>query len=270
MQNDLPDDEAYVRKLYKRAFNDELWSLQWYEVRIVALSTQKRTCIIFDEMIFFRHQVGLESNSTSILDMNLLPVYKVYNITGDGVNVMIIDDGIEHTHEDLTNNFVSWTFEISDSTKFYNSPIIFQDPSISFNLNFNISDVTPRYEDPRNKHGTRCAGVVAMQANNKKCGVGIAYNAKVGGKRIWSKICQLVSIKRRRVLYSAGITLLDGVTNDLLEATAVTHALDKVHIYSGSWGPQDNGYSVDGPGRLTSAALLRGITQVSPSSCKYA
>lgn len=39
----------------------------------------------------------------------------------------------------------------------------------------------PRYEDPTNNHGTRCAGEIAMAANNTKCGVGIAYNAKVGG-----------------------------------------------------------------------------------------
>lgn len=32
------------------------------------------------------------------------------------------------------------------------------------------------------RHGTRCAGEIAMQANNHKCGVGVAYNSKVGGK----------------------------------------------------------------------------------------
>lgn len=32
------------------------------------------------------------------------------------------------------------------------------------------------------RHGTRCAGEVAGQANNKKCGVGVAYNARIGGK----------------------------------------------------------------------------------------
>ena len=32
------------------------------------------------------------------------------------------------------------------------------------------------------RHGTRCAGEIAMQADNNKCGVGVAYNSKVGGK----------------------------------------------------------------------------------------
>lgn len=30
-------------------------------------------------------------------------------------------------------------------------------------------------------HGTKCAGVIAMKANNELCGTGIAYNAKVAG-----------------------------------------------------------------------------------------
>lgn len=33
------------------------------------------------------------------------------------------------------------------------------------------------------RHGTRCAGEVAAQANNSKCIVGAAYDAKIGGKR---------------------------------------------------------------------------------------
>lgn len=32
------------------------------------------------------------------------------------------------------------------------------------------------------RHGTRCAGEVAAQANNGFCSVGIAFNAKIGGK----------------------------------------------------------------------------------------
>lgn len=43
----------------------------------------------------------------------------------------------------------------------------------------------PRYEGLTNFHGTRCAGEIAMAANNTKCGVGIAYNAKVGGQQIY-------------------------------------------------------------------------------------
>ena len=31
------------------------------------------------------------------------------------------------------------------------------------------------------RHGTRCAGEVAAVANNSKCVVGAAFNAKIGG-----------------------------------------------------------------------------------------
>ena len=44
-------------------------------------------------------------------------------------------------------------------------------------------DPTPR-DDGNNKHGTRCAGEVAAVAFNDYCGVGIAYNASIGGKKL--------------------------------------------------------------------------------------
>ena len=47
-----------------------------------------------------------------------------------------------------------------------------------------------------------------MIANNQKCGVGIAYNAKIGGVR-----------------------MLDGRVTDLLEGNAMTHAIDKYVYY---------------------------------------
>lgn len=50
---------------------------------------------------------------------------------------------------------------------------------------FLVTDLcpVPRYDKfDSNSHGTRCAGEIAMVAHNKKCGVGIAFNAKVGGE----------------------------------------------------------------------------------------
>lgn len=31
------------------------------------------------------------------------------------------------------------------------------------------------------RHGNRCGGIIAAAANNSKCGVGVAFNAKLGG-----------------------------------------------------------------------------------------
>ncbi len=49
-------------------------------------------------------------------------------------------------------------------------------------MNDNDADPSPRYDPTNeNKHGTRCAGEIAMVANNGFCGVGIAFNSKIGG-----------------------------------------------------------------------------------------
>lgn len=55
-----------------------------------------------------------------------------------------------------------------------------QDKAASWDINDDDDDPSPR-DDGDNKHGTRCAGEVAAVAFNKFCGVGIAYNAKIGG-----------------------------------------------------------------------------------------
>lgn len=56
-----------------------------------------------------------------------------------------------------------------------------QDPDASYDINGNDSDPMPQ-DNGDNKHGTRCAGEVAAVAFNSFCGVGVAYNASIGGK----------------------------------------------------------------------------------------
>ncbi|XP_053611965.1 neuroendocrine convertase 1-like isoform X2 [Plodia interpunctella] len=151
------------------------------------------------------------------LDLNVLPVYAM-GFNGSSVRVSVLDDGIEHNHTDLRANY---------------------DPEISWDCNDNDPDPQPRFEEiKKNSHGTRCAGEIAMTANNKKCGVGVAWGAKVGGVR-----------------------MLDGRITDRIEGEAIGYAWDKVDIYSASWGPNDDGRTVEGPGRLAIEAFKRGITQ---------
>lgn len=58
-----------------------------------------------------------------------------------------------------------------------------KDPEISYDFNENDMDPTPRYDNSgTNSHGTKCAGEISMTANNHVCGVGIAYQASLGGK----------------------------------------------------------------------------------------
>lgn len=43
------------------------------------------------------------------LDLHVLPCYD-RGITGKGIRVSILDDGIEYTHDDLKDNYVSWSY----------------------------------------------------------------------------------------------------------------------------------------------------------------
>ncbi|NXO76871.1 FURIN protein, partial [Sitta europaea] len=100
----------------------------------------------------------------------------------------------------------------------------------------------PRYERASScfgcRHGTRCAGEVAAVANNGICGVGVAYNARIGGVR-----------------------MLDGEVTDAVEAHSLGLNPNHIHIYSASWGPEDDGKTVDGPARLAEEAFFRGVSQ---------
>lgn len=89
-------------------------------------------------------------------------------------------------------------------------------------------------------HGTRCAGEVAAARDNGVCGVGVAYDSKV-----------------------AGIRMLDQpYMTDLIEANSMGHEPDLIDIYSASWGPTDDGKTVDGPRNATMRAIVRGVNEV--------
>ncbi|XP_030832613.1 proprotein convertase subtilisin/kexin type 5 isoform X2 [Strongylocentrotus purpuratus] len=92
----------------------------------------------------------------------------------------------------------------------------------------------PMKED--NMHGTRCAGEIVMQPNNSKCGVGIAFGAQIGG-----------------------IRMLDLMITDEMEGSSLSFNLQHVDIYSASWGPDDGGYTVEGPAEITQTAMRTGV-----------
>lgn len=110
----------------------------------------------------------------------------------------------------------------------------------SLDINDGDNDPKPRYDRYNyNKHGTRCAGEIAAVADNNICSIGVAYNSHIGG-----------------------IRMLDGEVTDLVEATALSYNRDYIDIYSASWGPDDDGKTVDGPGYLALKAIEDGIKYV--------
>ncbi|XP_073480637.1 neuroendocrine convertase 1 isoform X1 [Aquarana catesbeiana] len=205
-------EQQYLKQRTKRGyvmntdsedlFNDPLWKNQWY---------------LRDTRV---------NPKLPKLDLHVIPVWRK-GITGKGSVVTVLDDGLEWNHTDIYVNY---------------------DPEASYDFNDNDKDPFPRYDITNEnktstrryfrRHGTRCAGEVAMVANNHKCGVGVAFNAKVGG-----------------------IRMLDGVVTDAIEASSIGFNPQHVDIYSASWGPNDDGKTVEGPGRLAEKAFEYGIKQ---------
>ncbi|KNE59986.1 hypothetical protein AMAG_05429 [Allomyces macrogynus ATCC 38327] len=94
------------------------------------------------------------------VSLNVFPLWKA-GLSGKGVQLAVIDDGVEGTHSDLQPNF---------------------DAANSWNFLSRTADVQPH--DPIDQHGTRCAGEIASIPNNGRCGVGIAYNSRVSGLKV--------------------------------------------------------------------------------------
>jgi kexin len=103
----------------------------------------------------------------------------------------------------------------------------------SYDFNDHVDLPRPMLSDDR--HGTRCAGEVAAGRNNA-CGVGVAYDSKISGVRI-----------------------LSGDISDADEALAINYELQKNDIYSCSWGPPDDGKTMQAPGLLIEKAMITAV-----------
>ncbi|CDR40602.1 CYFA0S05e02322g1_1 [Cyberlindnera fabianii] len=102
---------------------------------------------------------------------------------------------------------------------------------------FNANQQLPKPTLADDYHGTRCAGEIAA-VKNDVCGVGVAFDAKV-----------------------AGIRILSGEITTEDEAAAMVYGLETNDIYSCSWGPSDDGKTMQAPDMLVKNAIRRGITE---------
>ncbi|XP_033759157.1 proprotein convertase subtilisin/kexin type 7-like [Pecten maximus] len=185
-------------------------NIVWYS-RQKIVSRQKRKVKFKDPK--YKEQWHLVNHVYQAMDINVTGVWN-RNVTGKGVTVAVVDDGLEWTNPDLQDN--------------YNA-------AGSWDLNSDDSDPMPNSRLESNHHGTRCAGEIAA-VRNSICGVGVAYDAKVSGLRV-----------------------LDGPMTDSLEASAFNKNMQINDVYSCSWGPDDDGKTVDGPHLLAQAAMRYGI-----------
>lgn len=134
------------------------------------------------------------------------------------------------------------TTAIMDDGVDYMHPDLYDNFNAEASYDFSSNDPFPypRYTDDWfNSHGTRCAGEIASQRDNGVCGVGVAYGSKI-----------------------AGLRMLDQpYMTDLIEANSMGHKPDDIHIYSASWGPTDDGRTVDGPRNATMWAIVKGVNE---------
>lgn len=101
--------------------------------------------------------------------------------------------------------------------------------AIDWDFNFDDNDPNPGTGDD---HGTACAGVAAARGNN---GLGVSGSAPEA---------TLV-----------GLRLISLASSDSEEADAMNWSNHIIQLKSNSWGPNDNGATLEGPGALTRAAL---------------
>jgi subtilisin family serine protease len=140
-------------------------------------------------------------------------------LRGRGIYVGIVDDGLQTGHPDLAVNV--------DTT---------------IDKDWNGNDLNPNPEGTGvngDNHGTACAGNVAAVGNNGVGVSGTAPEAKLVGMR-----------------------LISGAVGDAEKAEAMTWkstGAQIIHILSNSWGPDDDGATLEGPGTLTLAALKSAV-----------
>ncbi len=113
-------------------------------------------------------------------------------------------------------------------------------PNVDTTIDFDWNDGTPNDPSPdlgSDFHGTAVAGVAAARGNNSLGVSGAAPEATL-----------------------VGLRLVATSTTDDDEAGAMLHRNDVIDIKSNSWGPSDDGETVEGPGVLLEAAFLDAAT----------
>uniref|UniRef100_A0A8C4QRJ3 Proprotein convertase subtilisin/kexin type 7 n=1 Tax=Eptatretus burgeri TaxID=7764 RepID=A0A8C4QRJ3_EPTBU len=185
-------------------------AVTWFEEQGM-LGRSKRSLTFNDPK--YSKQWHLHNMRTPGMDLNLQDVW-AQGVTGRGVVLAVIDDGLQHSLAEIQDNyFPEGSWDVLD-----------EDP-----------DPSPD-QGKDNGHGTRCACELVALANNSICGVGIAFDGRVSGVR-----------------------LLGGRLTDHMEATAFGKHNQMNQVYSCSWGPDDDGKTIDGPRTLGQAALRRGV-----------
>jgi subtilisin family serine protease len=135
-------------------------------------------------------QTNFATNAgTAGQDLNVDSVI-VDGVTGNGIKISIVDDGLEIAHEDLVDNIIGGSWNFLDSS----------------------SDPTNLSSDTSGGHGTSIAGLIAAKGWNNKGGRGIAPNASIFGYNLLAERALYYVSETNGAL---GVNSQGGVTADI-------------------------------------------------------
>ncbi|WP_083883620.1 S8 family serine peptidase [Spirulina subsalsa] len=145
-------------------------------------------------------------------------------VTGTGVTIAIVDDGVAFNHPALSHNYrVDLSRNFTDSQGF----------------GIYGNDASPGFWQA---HGTEMAGIIG----------GNGYDDGLGDYKGAAPDASLV-----------GLRLDPDSSNptDLVKADTLSYLNHNIDIYNNSWGPLDNGSTLGAPDPLTQMVLYNGINQ---------
>lgn len=143
------------------------------------------------------------------------------SVTGKGINIAVVDDGLDMRHEDLRDN----AYPIDSG----------------YHINFNdgpIEDPTPL--SPEESHGTACAGLAAASGFNNRGVAGVAPEARLMGLRL---------------IAGPADDEAEGIAMAWQPRGIVTH------VSSNSWGPADDAQDLGRSGPLRMAGMRKAVTE---------
>ncbi|WP_162657296.1 S8 family serine peptidase [Tuwongella immobilis] len=144
------------------------------------------------------------------IDLNLAPVWQ-QGLTGNGVIVGVIDDGLQWLHPDINAN--AWQNPGDPIDGIDNDANGFIDDFVGWNFRNNTNNPAPITTD--DGHGTAVGGIIGARGGNSVGVTGGAPNAKL-----------------------LGLSLIGGgVTDPLADFKSLTYQVDDyVDIFNNSWG----------------------------------
>lgn len=136
-------------------------------------------------------QWHLRNQQAGLLDLNVFGAWDAlegptYN--GAGVRALVIDDGFDYDHDDLSSNYLQ---------------------SLDYDYDYEVSDA---FGEDWDSHGTAVAGIIGAAANGLGA-VGVAYGASLVGYRVYTYISDEWLVDIRDSIYDGALNAQADVAN---------------------------------------------------------